>query len=108
MSLDLSHLFLDTCLHPGFIANGKTYVVNYGTSRYILSSNVSLRHGASLHFECDPGEKLLNFLLRGIHVRVFVFFSILGYMLVGNRGSTCFSGIWRPDQLPICIEGIDR
>lgn len=27
-------------------------------------------------------------------------------MLIGNRGSTCFSGIWRPDQLPICIEGI--
>jgi hypothetical protein len=30
----------------------------------------------------------------------------LGYMLIGNRGSTCFSGIWRPDQLPVCVEGI--
>lgn len=27
-------------------------------------------------------------------------------MLLGNRGSTCFSGIWRPDQLPICVAGI--
>jgi hypothetical protein len=76
-------LYLDTCLYPGFIHNGKTYVVNYGTSRYMLSANISLRHGASLQFECDPG-----------------------FMLIGNRGSTCFSGIWRPDQLPICIEGI--
>ena len=47
---------LDTCLHPGFIQNGKTYVVNYGTSRYLLSANVSLRHGSSLQFECDPGK----------------------------------------------------
>jgi hypothetical protein len=48
-------LILDTCLHPGFLQHGKTYVVNYGTSRYILSVNVSLRHGASLQFECDSG-----------------------------------------------------
>lgn len=71
----------DTCVYLGSIVNGKTYVVNYGTSRYLITSNVSLRHGASLQFECDPG-----------------------YMLVGTRGSTCFSGVWRPDQLPICIE----
>ena len=32
----------------------------------------------------------------------------LGFMLIGNRGSTCFSGVWRPDQLPICVEGIDQ
>lgn len=29
----------------------------------------------------------------------------VGFMLIGNRGSTCFSGVWRPDQLPICTEG---
>jgi hypothetical protein len=46
---------LDTCFHPGFISNGRTYVVNYGTSRYLVSTNVSLRHGSSLHFECDSG-----------------------------------------------------
>ncbi|CAF1549973.1 unnamed protein product, partial [Adineta steineri] len=63
--------------------HGKTYVVNYGTSRYALSANITLRHGASLQYECDPG-----------------------YMLIGNRGSTCFSGIWRPDQIPVCNEGI--
>ncbi|CAF4291582.1 unnamed protein product [Rotaria socialis] len=72
----------DICLHPGVIRNGKIFVVNYGTSRYILSVNVSLSHGASLQFECDPS-----------------------FMLVGNRGSTCFSGKWRPEQLPICNEG---
>ncbi|CAF1554549.1 unnamed protein product, partial [Adineta steineri] len=44
----------DTCLHPGFIHHGKTYVVNYGTSRYALSANITLRHGASLQYECDP------------------------------------------------------
>lgn len=37
--------------------------------------------------------------------RRLTFVFMLGFMLVGNRGSTCFSGIWRPDQLPICIEG---
>jgi hypothetical protein len=100
--LEIIIFYLDTCLHPGFIRNGKTYVVNYGTSRYILSANVSLRHGSSLHFECEPGEKgllLFSFIMENL-------FITLGFMLVGNRGSTCFSGIWRPDQLPICIEGI--
>ncbi len=50
----------------------------------------------------------LNVIL--VCVRFFFFINILliflGFMLIGNRGSTCFSGIWRPDQLPICIEGI--
>ncbi|UJR30906.1 hypothetical protein I4U23_018416 [Adineta vaga] len=80
---NLIQCIADTCLHPGFVRHGKTYVVNYGTSRYILSANVTLRHGASLQFECDSG-----------------------YMLVGNRGATCFSGLWRPDQLPICKEDL--
>lgn len=59
LSLSLTHSSrsLDTCLHPGFIRNGRIYVVNYGTSRYILSVNVSLRHGVSLQFECNPGRK---------------------------------------------------
>ena len=57
ISLSHSSRSLDTCLHPGFIRNGKIFVVNYGTSRYILSVNVSLRHGVSLQFECDPGRK---------------------------------------------------
>ena len=53
-SFILCIFYLDTCLHPGFIHHGKTYVINYGTSRYILSANATLRHGASLQFECDP------------------------------------------------------
>lgn len=56
-------IYLDICLHPGVIRNGKTFVVNYGTSRYILSSNVSLSHGASLQFECDPGLFIQVFIM---------------------------------------------
>ena len=66
---------------------------------------MTLRHGASLQFECDPG--LFNILIPLDFTRLLIIcLSFLGYMLAGNRGTTCFSGLWRPDQLPVCKEGV--
>lgn len=56
---------------------------------------------------CVPAVRMRSgFVHFPSHTRIsFLTGGFAGYMLVGNRGATCFSGVWRPDQLPVCNEG---
>ncbi|CAF1348731.1 unnamed protein product [Didymodactylos carnosus] len=47
-----------TCQHPGVIENGKIYVINFASSRYDMTPNISLRHGVSIQYECNQGNAI--------------------------------------------------